>query len=313
MRASALLVLLTAACGSVTPAGDDDDADAAPAADAAAPAPDAPGPRCSPTAPFGPPVPLTALNATPGSEDSPFLTPDELTIYFSSIRDDGLGDWDVYVATRESLADDFGDPELVPGPLNTSAMQRRPVVSADGLYLYADAFDGDYEVAVASRGSTSESFSALVPVTELDIGMNDGDPYVLPDHGAVYFASDATGSGDLYRAARTEEGLEPPERVVGFMLGDGDLETSPVVTPDELSLYFQSARTGGQGGFDVWSARRSSTGIGFEQPVNLAAINTGANEAPHWISADDCVLYFTRNVSAAGTDYDMFYAVRGQE
>jgi WD40-like Beta Propeller Repeat len=53
----------------------------------------------------------------------------------------------------------------------------------------------------------------------------------------------------------------------------------PIESPDGLSLYIASNRTGGMGGLDIWVLTRSSTDADWGSPQNLGApINTGADE-----------------------------------
>jgi hypothetical protein len=47
------------------------------------------------------------------------------------------------------------------------------------------------------------------------------------------------------------------------------LEGCPGQSPDALTLYVVSGRPGGEGGLDIWVARRSSTSEGWGAPVNL--------------------------------------------
>ncbi len=47
------------------------------------------------------------------------------------------------------------------------------------------------------------------------------------------------------------------------------LDGCPILSPDGLSLYMASDRPGGQGGLDIWVARRTSPNAPFGAPVNL--------------------------------------------
>jgi Tol biopolymer transport system component len=142
--------------------------------------------------------------------------------------------------------------------------------------------------------------------------MNDGDPYLLPDR-TIYWATDDVSVGDIYRATWNGSGFRPHERQTGYDSAGTDLEASPLVSADELTMYLQSARAGGVGSFDIWMTTRTSTMAAWGAPVNLTILNSNNIDVPDWISADGCVLYMHRNVGAAGgpTNYDLFYAVRG--
>ena len=96
--------------------------------------------RTSRAASFDSPVHLSEINS--GSfEGGPFLTPDGLDVYFSSRRAGGMGDKDLYHATRASTGDPFGAPTPVT-QLNSVEEDEDPVVSADGLELYFSSVRG---------------------------------------------------------------------------------------------------------------------------------------------------------------------------
>lgn len=101
--------------------------------------------------PWGTPVALTELN-TAGAERSPYLTPDGLTIYFSSDRDSTMaGVNDIYVATRPSLTQPFGTPAPV-SELNTANDDDDPWISTDGrILLMTSDRSGNYEIYEARR------------------------------------------------------------------------------------------------------------------------------------------------------------------
>ena len=52
----------------------------------------------------------------------------------------------------------------------------------------------------------------------------------------------------------------------------------PMQSPDGLSLYFASNRTGGSGGLDIYVATRESTSAAWGDPANLTVVNTAVNE-----------------------------------
>jgi hypothetical protein len=80
------------------------------------------------------------------------------------------------------------------------------------------------------------------------------------------------------------------------------------LTPDELVLYLTSSRTGGAGGTDIWMATRATTAVNFDTPINIAALNTASPESGGWVSADNCVIYFGRNVGAAASNINIYRA-----
>jgi hypothetical protein len=160
--------------------GDDSSSDAAsdsPAVDAA---------RCNPTATFGTPTPLTELNVGGADTEYARLTPDELTVYFDRSSQ-------IYSAGRSSLDASFAAPAVVPG-VNTTASQRAPSATQDGLFLYAFTGLSSYEVSVATRANTVAQFSALSPIAGVNNAADNAGDYVLPDNSAIYFFSDRSTS-----------------------------------------------------------------------------------------------------------------------
>lgn len=87
-------------------------------------------------------------------------------------------------------------------------------------------------------------------------------------------------------------------------------ELSPAFGPDGLSLYFASARGGGEGGWDIWVSRRASSCDAFGPPLNLGpAINTSEREQGAFVSRDGQLLFFTRG-DALMTAVDIYVSHR---
>ncbi len=303
---SVLVTALSAACGEVADPNKPADAPLqqdGPDADVPI---DAPPPRCDPSKPFGTPVAITELNATGANDTAASLTPDELTITFGSNRSGGPGSVDAYIATRASTSDPWSAPSLING-VNTSGVDGRPHLTADGLTIYLEYqvnVNGSYDIVSSTRATTSAAFTAPSPVTPVNTTISDTAPYVLPDHSAMYLVN----SRMLHRAARTGTTWGPPVVVTGTNLQAGDFDY-PVVTPDELTLYFGSTR-GGQT-YDIFVATRTSVVNGFDAPTRVAELSGGTAETPGWISPDNCVIYFAREVGGgAVADYDLFRAVK---
>jgi len=63
----------------------------------------------------------------------------------------------------------------------------------------------------------------------------------------------------------------------------------------ELVGYFQSARDGGAGGVDIYSASRPSIGDTWTNVTDVAAVNGAGGDNDPSISADQLTLYFSRS------------------
>jgi Tol biopolymer transport system component len=265
-------------------------------------------PRCNPAANFGRQTDLQGLNTT-ANEEQATLSPDELTIYFS--RDDGNGAYDIYQATRTSKTTSFSGAIPVPG-VNTMAEDREPRVTADGLAMFAttrDSPSGLFRVAFATRTSKDAAFGSLQPVPGVNGTTNDSDPFISADGRVLYLSSDRGGNYALYRSTQTGGGFSPPEPVAGAKLETAYMELTPVLSEDELTMYFASSRPN-LGSLDIYQATRASVQDPFGEPVALTELNGPEAQVPSWISADNCELYFTRYVPVLGLE--LTSALRGR-
>lgn len=88
-----------------------------------------------------------------------------------------------------------------------------------------------------------------------------------------------------------------------------DIETS--ISRDGLSLYLSSNRPGGQGGFDIWVARRARANEPWGAPENLGpSINTSHNEQGPSLTRDGHRLFFFSNRPGGFGGNDIYVARR---
>lgn len=85
----------------------------------------------------------------------------------------------------------------------------------------------------------------------------------------------------------------------------------PSMSPDDLSLYFCSDRSGGLGGNDLYVSRRSSSGEDFEEVVNLGPmVNSTAGECAATFSIDGTMMLFTSNRAGGAGGNDLWMTTR---
>ncbi|HEY4175922.1 MAG TPA: hypothetical protein VGM90_03790 [Kofleriaceae bacterium] len=267
--------------------------------------------RCDASNAFGTPVRVDALDSTADEGDA-FLSIDELTVLFTSNRAGGLGAGDIYIATRASVSDTWGTPALLAG-VNTAGTEVRPSMSADQLTLFvATRANANSAILVsrATRGSTAVAFGSLAAVAVVNDGGGDNsEPFIAPDQSALYFASTRGTAGDANLLVSTgiSGSFSAPAAVAGTMLTTTSNEGAPTLTADQLTLYFRSDR--GQS-MDIWFATRTSIANGFGTPVNATALNSNSAEVPSWVSADNCVIYFNRNVGTVASNNEIYMAAK---
>jgi hypothetical protein len=257
---------------------------------------------CNPAKPFGAPVAVDELNSLL-DDQTPTLTADELTVLFASNRGGGAGGLDLYIATRPSRAGVWTTPAPL-GGVNTAANQSRPMLTADGLTLYAETTTGsDWNLSKATRATPQGTFGALQAEPVINGNTFDMSPSVLPDGSAIFFVSDRNGSNDLYRAARAGATWAAPALVPGPNVNSSDYsESYPLISADALTLYFASDRPGGLGLLDIYVAKRATPTSPFDDPVLVTELSTAANDLPSWLSSDGCELWLSRVVPSAGQE-----------
>ena len=259
------------------------------------------GGRCDPTKPFGARKPLDGINIGNERNQGARLADGEKMVYFSSFqRDGGIGSYDTWVAMRPSPNDPFDDALLLNGG-NDAEDERFPTVTADGLTLYTMYFPGgNWDIYRATRNSVNEPFPKTTNVAEVSMSpANDHYPYVLPNGSALYFDSDRSNEVEIYRASVVGGVVQDPVLVQGIS-ASGKNASAPWVSADELTMYFASSRSGGQGGHDIYVTRRASTASVFGTPVLVPELSTSGDDLPNWFSEDGCVAVWSTNVGLDG-------------
>lgn len=196
---------------------------------------------------FAAPVLVAALNSE-GIETSPVISADGLTIWLGSDREGGLGDLDVWTASRASRTAAWSTLENVPS-LNSSAkdIPRPPGERGRIMPLGSDRKErGYYSIFFAPRDSESSPFEAPELVEELsERSVSTVDAFLTDDGLALLFVSGpAFGPADLYVSSRrtTKEKFEEPVPLED--LNTANDERDPWLSADGTQLYFSSDRSG---------------------------------------------------------------------
>ncbi len=128
---------------------------------------------------------------------------------------------------------------------------------------------------------------------------SDFCPCVSADGLSLYFASvdrpGGYGRADIWVASRlkTDADWGPPENL-GPVVNSSVYDNTPVVSADELELYFYSFRPGGLGEADLWVTKRATKSDPWGKPENLGLpVNSADWEWYLSLSTDGLELYFT--------------------
>lgn len=276
-----LPVVVIAGCGSVdTHPGDPDAAsfvdahrsDAADPADAAAGS-DAGGADAAPLGPWAAPARVDVVSTTGYVDSFPTVTDDRRQVFFVSDRDGGSQD--IYVSIRLAADDPWGAPAKVTELDMPSSTDSGPDVSGDGKTIWFSSHivgaspDPGMDLYTASRGTASEPWGAITPVTELNTAANERSPHVTADGRTMYFASDATGDYEIYAVNRpsTTAPWGTPHVVVRLSSTATDESTS--TTADELEMFIDSRRDGANA---TYHSTKSPDGGAWSVPEPVAEL-----------------------------------------
>jgi len=263
------------------------------------------GSRCF-GAPFSPPVELAEVSSANNDEWSPFITADGLQLVFTSWRDGGSGQADIWHASRSAVGAPFDPPTPVEG-INTSGREGSACLTSGGSRLYFSSNRpggaGDVDLWVAERAGGSGPFVSVQNLGAINSAAWE-EGCAIGDGGlSLYFTSyrpGGVGRCDIYRATRasTADAFAAPELVP--VVNSADEERIPVLSADGRELFFSSDRAGGKGGHDIWMASRDDPTAAFSEPVPVAVLNSDNDELTGSLAADGSALYYIYNADLEG-------------
>jgi hypothetical protein len=257
------------------------------------------GPLDAPLGPWSAAMPISAANTADDEEDVG-LSSTTLELYFG--RRIGLAAKEMWVMTRATPSDAWSAPVLA--SVSDSNWNTDPRLSPDDLTLYFESNRpgglGDYDVWMATRSTTADPWSAPVDFTEVDSALAEG--WLSPCNDGHYLETrdSAAGESDIYEG---QLGVSAP--VIVPELNDPASQSSPHLTPDCLTVYFWSARSGND---DLFMSHRASVDSPWSPPTAMTEFDTPASEQDPWMSPDGRLFVFASN--RAGT-MDLYFATRG--
>lgn len=85
--------------------------------------------------PLGPAMLVPELSDPTGFDQKVAVRTDGHELFFASVRSGGLGNFDIYRLTRQSISDPWSAPEHLDAPINTPDLDSQPSLSRDGRTL----------------------------------------------------------------------------------------------------------------------------------------------------------------------------------
>jgi len=192
--------------------------------------------------PFGAPEVVLELSS-PAAEASPAIAHDGLTLWLASSREPGLGQLDIWRATRGARGQPWGPLENV-AALNSpfNDIPRPPGAGGAVLPIASDREGGAYQAYLAHGQAASFDDARLEPLAYLwQTDASIGDPFLSWD-GRLLFFRRATldGAGDLFVAWRREADAQFIDAApLPSVNSDAD-ERDPFVSSDQIRFFFSS-------------------------------------------------------------------------
>jgi len=201
--------------------------------------------------PFGNVKVLENVNVIPGNQYNPTITADGMTLFFASSQITGLGDNDIYQATRSTPTGDFTSGRLAPN-VNTSGSEVQPYVTHDGTTMYFVQGPQGHAHVMRASGSATGGFIRPGPVFEVFGPTNDSDPVQSADGLTLFWSSDrpdAQGAGgfDVWQAHRSTASGAFRDLAPVVTVNTAGADAPSDVSEDGCRLYITSTRNGKTG------------------------------------------------------------------
>jgi len=221
--------------------------------------------RETPDAKWGMPMNLGPTVNSSADDWGPSLSPNGLELFFTSKRPGGFGGFsDIWLTTRETQEDDWGQPEPLGSNINTSDFDGHPSISSDGLELYFCTStnskrpgSGDSDIWVTSRLNLSDPWGPPVNLgSVVNSPYYDGEPDISADGLCLVLGSGrpgGSGGWDIWITTRKTKGDPWGDPVnLGPEINSSSNDTMADISDDGSVLFFASDRSGGYAVFDIW-------------------------------------------------------------
>jgi hypothetical protein len=245
--------------------------------------------------PWGPAVKLPGASTT-GGEDDGGMSSTMLEMVFSLREPEDGNRKHIYYMSRTTPTSEFSTPIRLPFNV-TGSSDETARFSSDDLTIYFTSGRGGVTVGMdvyqVSRPALGGEWGTPTPVTEVNTDATDkwytpcGNEYVMSQ--ANDLAGGTVGSAPKPLTALNSTGEE----------------TGVFLTPDCLTLYFASTRSGT---YQIYRTRRGSLRAPWGNPAVVSDFAaTGGAQSDPWMSADQRTFLFTSNVD--GND-DVYMSTR---
>jgi len=194
---------------------------------------------------------------TPGNEGAPTISADGQWFYFTACgRKDGKGKCDIYktkkIGNRWQKAINLG------APINTSAWESQPSVSADGRTLYfvssRGGSKGEMDIWVSHLQENGQWTNPKNLGDSINTGGKEMSPFIHPDGKTLYFTSNAHmgfGDQDIFISRKNEKGEWSKAKNLGYPINTKGNERG-IALNNRGDLAYISTQRGGKKDLDIY-------------------------------------------------------------
>ncbi|MEM9885428.1 MAG: OmpA family protein [Bacteroidota bacterium] len=222
-----------------------------------------------------------------------------------------------YIEQAEFRATQMSNPvsfELKPmsAAINTNLPEYLPSLTADGeMFIFVRRVDGQDDFYFSEK--EQDVWKTAQPIRSLNTSGNEGSQSISADGRTLIFGAgsrkDGYGRFDLYVSEIIDGQFTRPLNL-GERINSAARERQPSLSSDGKILYYESTKSGGRGGSDIWCSSRQADGT-WGRAKNLGAvINTKGNEQSPFIHPDGKTLYFMSNGHLGMGGFDLFVTRR---
>ena len=187
---------------------------------------------------------MTSFSIERFHDADPFFSADGKRIYFVSSRptDDSDTQYDYNIWYAERKGDGWGQPVILPHPINTDYEEYFFSISNKGNAYFASNRSGGvgsfdiYQVKIAEDGSMSDPVNVGPP---LNTSAYEFDPHISLDENYMVFSiNNKDGTSDLYFSYKNMEGAWTRSISLGNKFNTAGTDFAPSLSPDNQYLIY---------------------------------------------------------------------------
>lgn len=233
----------------------------------------------------------------------PSVSPDLLDLFF-------MKGGTIYETRRSAIGSAWGTPVAV--AFTTAGVNdQTPSIQADDVTLLFSSTraggSGGYDLWQSTRLNKTALFRTPNVIANVNSGSDDSGPNLTTDGTIMVFASLRNGTtNDLFTSTRAHPtdpwGAPTPLSTIDTTMY---AEVHPNISPDGLTIYFQSTVNGNA---DLYTAHRTTRTGDFAASQPITELNSPLADGDPWVSPDGHHIFFSS--SRAGSGNQIYEATR---